>query len=281
MADDGSGVPRTGRRTGRGADRAESAAPRRFGTCWFPIRPACWRIPAVRFDYFDLATQRYVDIGVPATSIAVVPGGESAATAALPPPLLTNDSPSMAWRLGHAIPNWFWLLVLLIPPLAVSLRGRIPRRARHRPPPAALAGLRGAEHELETLLDVLVPETERRTGGALAAAVRASGADPELAARVSAVRDRLLARRYGPEAKAGEDAKLTAEVQDVVQRLGGSLKAWRGGGTVRGAAVLALALLAGRPRSGHRRPLPNSCTRAARCVPRPMHSPAGRTPSRR
>ena len=89
---------------------------------------------------------------------------------------------------------------------------------------------------------MLVPETERRTGGALVAAVRASGADPELAARVSAVRDRLLARRYGPEAKAGEDAKLTAEVQDVVQRLGGSLKAWRGGGTVRGAAVLALAL---------------------------------------
>ncbi len=203
-------------------------------------------IPAVHFDYFDLASQRYVDIGVPATSIAVVPGGESAATAALPPALLTNDSPSVTWRLGHAIPVWVWALLLLIPPLMVSLRGRLPRRARNRPLPPGLSGLRGAEHELETLLDVLVPETERRTGGALAAAVRASGADPELAARVSAVRDRLFARRYGPEAKAGEDAKLTAEVQDVVRRLGGSVKVRAGAGaSIRGGAVLGLVLLAG------------------------------------
>lgn len=198
-------------------------------------------VPAVHFDYYDLASGRYLQIGVPATSIAVVPGGESAATAALPPALLAGDAPAIAWRLGHAIPSWVWVLVLLLPPLLVSLRARAPRRAPRRDAIPVPGGLRGAELELETLLDVLVPESERRTGGALAAAVRAAGADPELAVRVSAVRDRLLARRYGPEAKAGEDAKLTGEVREVVRRLGGSVRAWN----ARGAALLALILLAG------------------------------------
>ena len=90
------------------------------------------------------------------------------------------------------------------------------------------------------MLDVLVPEGERRTGGALAAAIRAAGADPELATRVSAVRDRLLARRYGPEAKTGEDAKLTAEAAEVVRRLGGSVKGRRARGTV----ALLIAMVA-------------------------------------
>jgi hypothetical protein len=57
--------------------------------------------------------------------------------------------------------------------------------------------------------------------------VRAAGADVELAARVSAVRDRLLARRYGPAAETGNDAALAAEAQEVVRRLGGSLRAAR------------------------------------------------------
>lgn len=198
-------------------------------------------IPAVHYDYFDLASGRYLEIGVPATTIAVVPGGESAANAALPPALLENDTPAIAWRIGHAIPDWAWLLVLLVPPLLVSLRGRTIPRYRRASIPAPASDLRGAEFELESLLDVLVPESARRTGGALAAAIRAAGADPDLAARVSAVRDRLRARRYGPEATAGEDATLTTEVQGVVRRLGGSVRAWR----ARGTRLMLIALLAG------------------------------------
>ena len=47
------------------------------------------------------------------------------------------------------------------------------------------SGLRGAEQELDELLAMLVPEVERGSSGSLIAAIRAAGADPELAARVS------------------------------------------------------------------------------------------------
>src|SRR4029077_1520370 len=59
---------------------------------------------------------------------------------------------------------------------------------------------------------------------------------------VSSTRDRLLARRYGPESVIGEDARLTAEVREIVARLGGAVKAWRRPGT---AAVLLALLLGG------------------------------------
>ena len=198
-------------------------------------------IPAVHYDYFDLASDRYLDIEVPATTLVVVPGGESAANAALPPALMESRGPAGTWRIGHAIPGWAWLLVLIVPPLLVSFRGRTLLRRRAVPAPAPAGDLRGAEYELESLLDVLVPESERRTGGALVAAIRAAGADADLATRVSLVRDRLLARRYGPEARGGEDAMLTSEVQGVVRRLGGSVKAWR----ARGTGLVLVALLAG------------------------------------
>ena len=89
---------------------------------------------------------------------------------------------------------------------------------------------------------MLVPEEERGSSGSLIAAIRAAGADPELAARVSSTRDRLLARRYGPESVIGEDAGLTAEVREIVARLGGAVKAWRRPGS---AAVLLALLLGG------------------------------------
>jgi hypothetical protein len=196
-------------------------------------------VPEVHYDYFDLAAGRYLRVAVPATSVAVVPGSESAATAALPPELLVGGVPALAWRLAHAIPDWFWVVLLAAPPVLLSLRGRArPRRGRQRAP-ARSEDLRGAEGELDVLLAALVPEGERRTAGALAAAVRAAGADPDLAARVSSVRDRLLARRYGPEAKTGEDERLAAEAHEVVARLGGSLKAWR----TRGAALVVACLI--------------------------------------
>jgi hypothetical protein len=96
-----------------------------------------------------------------------------------------------------------------------------------------------AEEELEAMVRTLVPDPERRTGAGLVAAVRAAGADSALAARVAAVRERLLAKRYGPEATASEDAALAEEVRDIARRLGGSLRGWTG----RGAAVFPLALV--------------------------------------
>jgi hypothetical protein len=84
----------------------------------------------------------------------------------------------------------------------------------------------------------LVPEPHRRSGAGLATAVRAAGADATLAARVAAARERLLARRYGPDAAPAEDAALAEEVRELTRRLGGSLRGW----SARGAAVLLLAL---------------------------------------
>ncbi|HEY8257899.1 MAG TPA: tetratricopeptide repeat protein [Gemmatimonadales bacterium] len=196
-------------------------------------------LPALHYAYYDLAAQRYLEIGAPATSIPVVRAGESAATAALPPALLRRESPALAWQLGHAIPDWVWILVLVTPPLIAGLRGRTAVRLRRRAVAPQTSDLRGVEHDLDAILGALVPEAERGSSGALVAALRAAGADAELAARVSSVRERLLARRYGPAAKAGEDAKLTAEVREIVRLLGGTVKAWR----VPGAAAIALLLL--------------------------------------
>jgi len=98
---------------------------------------------------------------------------------------------------------------------------------------------------------MLVPEGERGTGGVLTAALRAAGAAPELAARVSTVRDQLLSRRYGPAA-GGEDAQLAAEAQEIVRRLGGAVKAWRR----RTAVLVALAFLVVAPAVRAQAPAP-------------------------
>lgn len=209
-------------------------------------------LPAMRYDYFDLAAGRYVELGVPAASIPVVRGGEPAATAALPPGLLRGERPALTWRVGHAIPDWLWITCLFVPPLLVVARGwSLPRR-RRRSVPAPVTGLRQVEAELEGILAILIPERDRETSGALTAAIRAAGADPELAARVSDVRERLLARRYGPSAVVGEDAGLTGEARDIVGRLGGTVKAWRG----RRVTLVMLALCAAAPRVGAQAPAP-------------------------
>jgi hypothetical protein len=190
-------------------------------------------LPAVSYVYFDLASNRYLTAAVPAASIPVAPGGEATASTALPPALLSGGSPSIAWRLGHGVPDWVWLLMLLAPPVALALRGRLSfprRRAVSRP----AGDLKGAEEELDAVVRTLVPDPQRRSGAGLAAAVRAAGADAALAGRVAAARERLLARRYGPTAGGPDDAALTTEVRELVRRLGGSLRGWTG----RGAAVL-------------------------------------------
>jgi tetratricopeptide (TPR) repeat protein len=194
-------------------------------------------LPAVSYPYFDLAEGGYRSATLSAGIVPVGPGGGTTTSTALPPPLMRPGAPAILPRLGRAVPDWGWLLVLLAPPALLALRGRLtlPRRRRV----AAPAGdLRSAEEELEAMVRTLVPDLERRTGPGLVAAVRAAGADSALAARVAAVRDRLLARRYGPDAAAAEDASLAAEVREIARRLGGSLRGWG----ARGAASVPLVL---------------------------------------
>jgi hypothetical protein len=194
-------------------------------------------LPSVSYVYFDLASNRYLTAAVPAASVPVAPGGEATASTALPPPLLGGGRPSVAWRLGHGVPDWVWLLVLLAPPVALVLRGRL-SRPRRRPAPRPARDLKSAEEELDAVVRTLVPDPRRRSGAGLAAAVRAAGADAALAGRVAAARERLLARRYGPAAGGPDEAALTAEVRELVRRLGGSLRGWAG----RGVAVVPLVV---------------------------------------
>jgi hypothetical protein len=193
-------------------------------------------LPAVSYGYYDLAARSYRVAGVPLASLPVT-SEEPNASVALPPALLPVGSPPLAWRVVHGVPQWLWLMLFLAPPLLIMARGW--RRLR-RPKPVStpLTGLRSAEEKLDAVVRGLVPDPDQRSRTGIAAAVRASGADLETATRIATVRERLMARRYGPSTAAAEDYALIAEVEELVHRLGGSLRGWRG-------RTLSLILLLG------------------------------------
>jgi len=211
-------------------------------------------LPAVSYPYFDLASGRYLTLEISPGSLPVAPAGEAATASALPPGLLPARGPALAWQLGHQIPEWVWIVVLLLPPLVLSLRGRWVPRMRPRRPPPVRDDLRSAEEELDALVRVLVPDPARRFGPGFANAMRAAGADAELAARVAAARERLLARRYGPGPGLSGESALALEVHELVQRLGGSVRGWRG----RGVAVGLIALLLLASPGGAQSPTPEA-----------------------
>ena len=198
-------------------------------------------LPAVNYSYFDLAAGAYRSAGAGSAPLQVAEGGESATTAALPPPLMQGTTPAFTRRLGLLLPDWVWVTILLLPPLAIFGRSWRPRHRRRRAP-VLQGGLRGAEAELDAVVRGLVPDPDHRSRSGLAAAVRAAGADVDTARRLAAAREQLLARRYGPGGSSDEDAALVAEVQELIGRLGASLRGWRGRGVVVG---MALTLMAG------------------------------------
>jgi tetratricopeptide (TPR) repeat protein len=197
-------------------------------------------LPPVNYSYYDLAARAYRSAGTGAASLPVAAGGESASSAALPPALLVSKSPAVARRVAQVVPDWGWAVLLVLPPLAVFGRAWRPRRRRRVIPPAT--GLRGAEEVLDAVVRRLVPDPDHRSRTGLATAVRAAGADANTAWRLAAAREQLLARRYGPGEISEEDAALVAEVEELMRRLGGSLRGWRGRGVATG---LILGLLAG------------------------------------
>jgi hypothetical protein len=184
-------------------------------------------LPAVSYSYFDLAAHAYRAAALGPSALPVAVGGESPVSVALPPELLAPSTPSFSWRVAHGIPDWGWAAALILPPLLVLSRGRL-RRRRSVPSAPPMPGLRAAEETLDAVVRGLVPDPDQRSRVGLAAAVRAAGADAETAARIAAIRERLLARRYGPPGPLAEDTALTTEVDELVRRLGGSLRGWRG-----------------------------------------------------
>jgi hypothetical protein len=200
-------------------------------------------MPAVSYAYYDLTARGYRVASVGPASLPVAVGEEAATSAALPPELLRQSSPALAWRIVTAVPDWAWIFMLLLSPAAVLARAPL-RHRRRNPPPPRETGLRAAEETLDAVVRGLVPDPDHRSRSGLAAAVRAAGADAETASRLAAVRERLLARRYGPPGVWAEDASLATEVKDLVTRLGGSLRGWRGAAT-----LLLLALVSGSARA--------------------------------
>ncbi len=206
-------------------------------------------LPPVTYAYYDLAARGYRSAGVAATSLPVTAAGEPAASAALPPALMTARSPSLSSRVVAHIPDWLWGAILFLPPLLVFGRGFRPRR-RRRSAPAETSGLRGVEEQLDAVVRGLVPNPDHRSRTGLAAAVRAAGADADTAWRLAAAREQLLARRYGPGVSSDDDPALIAEVHEVIRRLGASLRGWRG----RGATVGIVLCLVGGTMAGQSPP---------------------------
>ena len=196
-------------------------------------------LPPVTYAYYDLEARGYRSAGVAATSLPVTTGGESSATAALPPALLSARSPTWSTRVVADIPDWLWGAILFLPPLLVFGRTWRPRRRKRsaRPGPG---GLRGVEEQLDAVVRGLVPNPDHRSRAGLAAAVRAAGADADTAWRLAAAREQLLARRYGPGVSSDDDPALIAEVHEVIGRLGASLRGWRGRGAMAGIALILL-----------------------------------------
>ena len=197
-------------------------------------------LPAITYAYYDLAARGYRSAGVSPASLPVT-AGESAATAALPPALMPARSPVWYNRVVAQIPDWLWAAILLLPPLLVFGR-RVRPRNRKRSAPFEPSGLRGVEEQLDAVVRGLVPNPDHRSRTGLVAAVRAAGADADTAWRLAAAREQLLARRYGPGVRSDDDPVLTAEVHEVIRRLGASLRGWRGRGAVMG---IVLSLIGG------------------------------------
>ena len=199
-------------------------------------------LPTVTYSYYDLTARAYQSVATGAASLPVAAGGEAASSAALPPALLPSGSAALARRVAQVVPDWGWAVILLLPPLAVLGRAWRPRRRRRSVIPAT-TGLRGVEEQLDAVVRTLVPDRDHRSRTGLAAAARAAGADADTAWRLAAAREQLLARRYGPGEISEEDAALVAEVQELMRRLGDSLRGWRGPGVI---ACLLVVLLAGK-----------------------------------
>jgi hypothetical protein len=207
-------------------------------------------LPAVSYTYFDLAARGYRTASLPASSLPVAVDGEAPTSMALPPELLAGISPPLVSRLTRVIPLWLWIAIFALPPLLVLGRGKARFRRKRRPAPPQ-TGLRAAEERLDAVVRELVPDPDQRSRTGVAAAVRAAGADVETASRVAAVRERLLARRYGPPGPSVEDNALISEVEELVRRLGGSLRGWRGP-----AVTLALMVAFGTLRVAAQTPAP-------------------------
>lgn len=219
-------------------------------------------LPSVRYPYFDPAARAYAVAAVPPRAIAVAPGLGLAATRPTLP-LLAPRGPAWAPLLARGAWPWGWLLIVLVPPVAVLLAIVI-RRARstpRAPSPVRPWGTRlgRLERDFQDVLVAYVVDAEARDGEALGTALRAAGLEHAVAGHVVRLRDRLRAVRYGPQG-AADQAELAEELTQVLKVLGG--EPVTGGPRRHSRVLVALAFCLVGSRAQAQAPSPEALYRA-------------------
>lgn len=179
-------------------------------------------LPRLEYSYFDLDAAAYRTLSAPAVSISIALAPEDEASRPAPPPLLRRSSAPAA-TLWRAVPLALWLLVAALPVLLwAALVARSWHRARFRRRISDVRpDLPRSDRRLLAALRALVPDADVRTGPALVSALRASGLNTELAARIASVRDEFLAVRYGRDAGGRTEGQLAREMDELTRTLGG------------------------------------------------------------
>ncbi len=185
---------------------------KRFRFVAVPPDPGAFRIPAVRYPYYDPQDSTYQVASLSATSIAVTASAEAAIARAQPPALLAPRGAAALYLLVRDVPIWGWLLLVVIPPIA-ALAPRLRRPERRRVPRP-----KGNETaRLESLLAALGPSAVSAEGAALIPVLRAAGLDHDAAREVASVREALRASRYAGTGAA--PAPSNTRVRDAATRL--------------------------------------------------------------
>ncbi|HET7601352.1 MAG TPA: BatD family protein, partial [Gemmatimonadales bacterium] len=174
-------------------------------------------LPGATYTYFDTGVHEFRTAALSVGVLPVAPGGDAKVARPLPPPLLANRAPPLAWRVANAIPLWLWLAAVVLPP-AVFYGRRLRRQRPRRRTPATVADSHGVEAQVESLLAALLPAPEALTESGLVAALRSAGLPQADAEQLVATRERLRALRYGPF-EGPVPATLAADARALVRRL--------------------------------------------------------------
>ncbi|HEX2451660.1 MAG TPA: BatD family protein [Gemmatimonadales bacterium] len=154
-------------------------------------------LPGAQYAYYDVGEAGFRMATLAGDRLVVAAGSEAKASRPPPPPPQPMRGAPWPWRVRGALPDWAWSAFGLVPPLALLGR-RL--RARRRPsrPATRAPDVATLENEVEALVRTLAPNADALGEGGLVAALRAAGLDPEPAARLVRLRDRLRELRYGP-----------------------------------------------------------------------------------
>jgi hypothetical protein len=205
-----------------------------------PDSSGAHRVPAVSYPVFDFTTARYgavrtgpLDFVTPAAMRAPVAGRD---------PLQARGGLGRLMRWSP--PFWVFVLVWVVAPLALGLRGWKPRRG------AATARAPGLTVAASPLLDdfrrairLRVADEAALGARALETALRAAGVEASLARHAARVRDRLLQPEFGPSDALDVD-ELRVEAEAVLRALGG---AKRGAAVNEVAAIVVAVAVLGVP----------------------------------